>query len=72
MNSSTQEHRGFTAAKHGRLAPTLRVPGFGTMTVDASGTSTLAPVAVTSPLPPSITVNSTTGGTDTIAVAITQ
>ena len=62
----------FTAAKHGRLAPTLRVLGFGPMIVDASGTYTLAPVAVTSPLPPSITVNSTTGGTDTIAVAITQ
>jgi len=62
----------FSAAKNGRLAPTLTVPGFGNMTVDASGTYTLAPVAVTSPLPPSITVNSTTGGTDTIAVAITQ
>ena len=60
----------FTAAKHGRLAPTLTVTGFGRMTVDASGTYTLAPVAVTSPLPPSITVSSTTGGTDSIAVAI--
>jgi len=62
----------FSAAKNGRLAPTLTVTGFGNMTVDASGTYTLGPVAVTSPLPPSITVNSTTGGTDAIAVAITQ
>ena len=60
----------FSAAKNGRLAPTLTVTGYGRMTVDASGTCTLAPVAVTSPLPPSITVNSTTGGADSIAVAI--
>ena len=62
----------FTASKKGTLAPTLTVPGFGTMTVNGTGTYTLGPVAVTSPLPPSITVNSTTGGADSIAVAITQ
>ena len=60
----------FTAAKQGRLAPTLTVTGFGKMTVDVNGVYTLGPVAVTSPLPPTITVTSTTGGSDSTATEI--
>jgi len=60
----------FTAAKQGRLAPTLTVTGFGKMTVDASGVYTLGPVAVTAPLPPTIAVTSTTGGSDSTATEI--
>jgi len=60
----------FTAAKKGRLAPTLTVTGFGTMAVDTLGVYTLGPVAVTAPLPPTITVSSTTGGSDSTATEI--
>jgi hypothetical protein len=60
----------FTAAKQGRLAPTLTVTGFGKMTVDAAGVYTLGPIAVTTPLPPTIAVTSTTGGSDTSPVGI--
>jgi hypothetical protein len=60
----------FTAAKQGRLAPTLTVTGFGNMTVDVNGVYTLGPVAVTAPLPPKITVTSTTGGSDSTATEI--
>jgi hypothetical protein len=60
----------FTAAQKGRLAASLTVAGFGPMTVDATGTYTLGPVALTAPLPPTITVNSSVGGSDTTSVAI--
>jgi len=57
-------------ATSGAAGATLNVAGFGDMTL-AAGTYTLGPVTLTSPLPPSITVNSSAGGTDTAQVAIT-
>ena len=60
----TATSSGFFAA----AAPTLTVVGFGVMTADASGTYTLPPVTLTSPLPPSVTVTSTMGGTNTAPV----
>ena len=57
--------------KHPLTPPVLTVTGFGTMAVDTLGVYTLGPVAVTATLPPTITVSSTTGGSDSIAVAIT-
>jgi len=57
-------------ATSGAAAATLTVAGFGDMTL-AVGIYTLGPVALTSTLPPSITVTSSAGGTDTTPVAIT-
>jgi len=59
-----------TATSGAAVAPTLTVSGFGAMTL-AAGTYTLGPVVLASTLPPSITVNSSAGGTDTTQVAIT-
>jgi len=59
-----------TATSGAAVAPTLTVSGFGAMTL-AAGTYTLGPVTLTSTLPPSITVSSSAGGTDTTPVVIT-
>jgi hypothetical protein len=58
-----------TATSGAAVAPTLTVSGFGAMTL-AAGTYSLGPVTLTTPLPPSITVNSSAGGTDTTSVVI--
>lgn len=55
--------------KHPTTPPTLTVTGFGTMTVNNQGTYSLV-VPLTVPLPPSVTVTSTVGGSDTATVAI--
>ena len=57
-------------ATSGAAAATLTVSGFGQMTF-SDGAYTLGPMTLTSPLPPSITVTSSAGGTDTTPVAIT-
>jgi len=59
-----------TATSGAAVAPTLTVSGFGAMTL-AAGTYTLGPVTLTSTLPPSITVTSSAGGTDSTPVVIT-
>jgi hypothetical protein len=52
------------------IPPTLTVVGFGPMTVNPlNGVYSLA-VPMTVPLPPSVTVTSSTGGSDTATVAI--
>ena len=52
------------------LPPTLTLVGFGPMTVDAAtGIYTLV-VPMTTPLPPFVTVTSSSGGADTASVAI--
>jgi len=57
-------------ATSGAAGATLTVTGFGDMTL-AAGTYTLGPVTLASTLPPSITVNSSAGGTDATPVMIT-
>jgi hypothetical protein len=56
--------------KHPLTPPVLTVTGFGTMTLNTtSGVYSLS-VLMTVPLPPSISVTSTVGGSDTATVAI--
>jgi len=57
--------------KHPTTPPVLTAQGFGTMTVDTLGNYTLS-VPVTVPLPPTVTVTSSVGGSDTASVGFVK
>ena len=66
---SVSENSLTISATSGAAGATLTVSGFGAMN-SSDGAYTLGPIELTSPLPPSVSVTSSAGGTDTTPVAI--